>query len=130
MRAIDLAALRRRLNVKLNPLVAIGIGLGLVALLLPGPRREGETHSEEEILARLADERLDLDHGPRFWLREMRRGSGLYAKARQLCAAEPAAERPNCRLLASLERAGRDGEPSVDLGVLFPVPPPSEQEPR
>lgn len=118
-----LARLKRRFNPRLHPLLAVGIGLGLVVLFLPSGHERGEHHSDEEILARLVAEQPDFDHGPGFWLGELRRESELAARARQLCALAEHVERPGCRLLALLERAGREQPGEVDLGT-FVVPPP------
>ena len=96
-------SLLSRFNPRLHPLLALGIGLGVVALFLPSPAREGESHSQEEILARLTSSMPDFDHGPAFWLGEIQKGSALWHEAKKRCAVRLTPSSPNCELLASLE---------------------------
>lgn len=124
-RARHLAAgLRRRFNPRLHPLAAVGIGLGVAALLLPDPAADLEAHSEAEILERLTAPGIDLQHGPGFWLEEKRRGSRLYAEALARCRRGANTLRPNCRLLLTLDRAGRSGPPPVPARMRPPMTPP------
>jgi len=96
--------LLRRFNFRLHPLLAAGIGLGIVALLVPSRGLEEERHSAEEILARLSSKELDLEHAPPFWLRELKAGSALWRQALDLCSLPDHASRPNCRVVLALAR--------------------------
>lgn len=113
-------SLLSRFNPRLHPLLALGMGLGVVALFLPSPARKSESHSQEEILARLAAPAPDLDHGPAFWVGEIQEGSDLWREAQARCQGVAASPAPNCELLASLERL---------VGTLAPpVAPPESLE--
>lgn len=93
-----------RFNPRLHPLLAAGMGLALVALFAPAPARQAESHSKEEILARLVSPEPDLDHGPVFWLAEIQEGSDLFREAQERCRVLGAPSSPGCELLTSLER--------------------------
>lgn len=111
----------QRFNPRLHPLLALGMGLGVVALFVPSPGRE--SHSTEEILESLASPVPDLDHGPVFWLGEIQAGSELWREAQARCGALPAGLSPNCELLASLEALVR----SLDPPETEPIAPPEAQ---
>lgn len=92
----------RRFDFRLHPVLAAGIGLGIVALLFPAEPFGEERHEDEEILARLLSPEPDFEHAPAFWLREMRKDSALWHQALSLCATAANLARPNCRLLITL----------------------------
>jgi len=124
--------LKKRLNPKLHPLLAVGIGLGFVALFLPGGGPRPERHSDAEILERLTANRIDPDHGPLFWLAEQRRDTELYAQALARCAAPLTRLQPSCLAILHLDELTRtrqgDYQPWAAFPDLPPEPPPVPQE--
>jgi hypothetical protein len=128
LRARLAEGLRRRLDVRLHPLLALGVGLGLAALLAPGGALEEERHSQEEILARLLLEEPDLEHAPPFWLAERRRDSPLWRRALALCSAPENLPHPNCRVLRLLEDLAAPAAPETPAPL--PQEPPHSEEDR
>jgi len=110
-------------NPRLHPLLAVGIGFALAVLLLPAPRREAEHHSAAEILSRLVAPEVDFEHGPLFWLGELRTGSELAVQAQDLCAQGLYSLRPGCRMLASLQRLTAPVPDAVAIPPTAPAPP-------
>lgn len=102
---------RARINLRLHPLLAVGIGLGLFALLVPGSPAAREEHADAEILARLTAPGLDLEHGPTFWLRAQRSRPELWRAAREACAAPAASPSTGCLTLDALALLAPEGEP-------------------
>jgi hypothetical protein len=115
---------RRRFNPKLHPLLAVGIGLGLLVLLMPHRPPEAEEHSDAEILAALTAGELDPAHGPLFWLAEQRNESPLYAQALAHCEPPRARLQPNCQMLHRLE-ALRQPLPEPEVPLALPTEPPA-----
>ena len=108
---------KRRFNPRLHPLLALGLGLGLAVLLLPGNRPRGEMHSDAEILDRLTAEAPDPAHSPLFWLAEAHSDSDLWRAALERCGEGLASIRPGCRMLRSVEEI---------LAPLEPAPVPAQ----
>lgn len=109
MRLATFAAWRKRLNVRLHPLLAVGIGLGLLALVLPSAP-ETDRQSDEQILSRLLAPGGEADLSLLFWLRQRQLGSVLWGEARERCAEPAHASLPNCQSLATLERLAASRE--------------------
>ena len=120
---------RRRFNPKLHPLLAVGIGLGLLVLLMPHRPPEAEEHSDAEILAALTAGELDSAHGPLFWLAEQRRDTPLYTEALARCSKPMFRLQPNCGVLLRLEELAQPA-PAPDPALELPAEPPAPEENR
>lgn len=106
-----LSGWKARFNLRLHPLLAAGVGLGIFALLLPGSPSAREVHSDAEILARLTAPALDLEHGPTFWLRVESTRPELWQEALAACRALAQAPSTNCLALEALARLAPEGAP-------------------
>ena len=117
-------------NPKLNPLLAVGIGLGFVALFLPAGGTPKEQHSDAEILARLRANRIDPDHGPLFWLAEQRQATPLYTQALAQCSHSIVRLQPSCLAILRLEALAQPTPTTSAPEFELPTPPPTPEEPR
>ncbi len=115
-------------NPKLHPLLAVGIGLGFVALFLPGSGPQVEQHSDTEILARLRANRIDPDHGPLFWLAQQRQATPLYTEALAQCSASIVRLQPSCLAILRLEELANPTRSKGASELDLPAAPPAPEE--